>query len=210
MFLLALLAGCNPDTTDTAVTLPPEETDVPLDTDPVNFPDDTSLDSDLDVEPVHTLTMHQFGWWDVTTDAMTGTLRYQEYVDDGAPDNDTADTDPTWPADTELLLLPICDLTLALAGPTSTVVTTCSGCNPAYEITFTYGEGDPSACHDNELPLDGSTRVMAFNPADQQIYMNFGNIDLWLPWYAGTRTVDRVTFNWLATVGVSIDEQMDN
>ncbi len=210
MFLLALLAGCTPETADTSVTLPPEETDIPRDTDPVDFPEDTSLDSDLDVAPVHTLTMHQFGWWDVTPDAMTGTLRYQEYVDDGAPNNDTADTDPTWPLDTELLLLPICDLTITLAGPSAATVPTCAGCETAYEITFTYRAGDVTACHDNELPLDGATRVMAFNPTDQQIYMNFGNIDLWLPWYGGTRTLDRVTFNWLATVGVSIDDMMGN
>jgi hypothetical protein len=199
---LALVLACTPKDTGETVELPPDTDTYPADTDPVEFPEDTSLDSDLNVSPTHTLTMHQWGTWDVSEDdAMTGRLRFQEWVDDAAPDNDTAETDTT--PDTDLPLE--CDLEIALSGAPA-AAPPCSGCDAPWEITFTVVSGTPAKCHDPELPADGTTRVMAWHPSGHEVEMDFGNIGLWLPWYTATKTADTVTFDWTATVGVSIPD----
>lgn len=200
--LLLGLFACTPKAPDTGPGLPPDTDVIPADTDTVSFPEDTSLDSDLNVDPAHTLTMHQWGYWDVSaTDAMTGQLRFQEWIDGAAPNNDTADSDA--PPDTDLPLA--CDLTIALnAVPAS--VAACDGCDAPWEITFTVASGTPGMCHDPELPADQASRLMAWHHSTGEILMNFGNVGLWLPWYKATKTENRIDFDWLATVGVSIPD----
>lgn len=198
--LLAALIACHGAESDTDPGLPPE-TDTPeRDTDPVEFPEDTSLDSDLDVSPQHYLTMYERGYWDVSGD-LAGELHVQEWLDGGRPDTDTADSAP----ETDLPL--DCDVYYTLTGIPAEH--TCSGCDAAWEITFTVLSGTPEMCKDPELMGDGSTRFMAFDPSENAVMMNFGGVGIWLPWYQAAKHDDRVDYTWMATVGVSVEEEDD-
>ena len=59
------LAGCSGNA-DTDPDLPPVDSGTPRDTDISTFPPDTAPDSDISDSPDHTLTMHQWGVWDLT------------------------------------------------------------------------------------------------------------------------------------------------
>lgn len=204
--LLAAIFACS-GADDTDPTLPdPIDTGSPdKDTDVSTFPIDTSGDTDLDVAPRHTLTMHQFGAWDLGPSGgpyttMSGTLRVIEYLDgaqwDTGPDTDgIPDTD----------LPPDCLVVFALSGAPSE--TSCDGCTAAFDVTFALTEGDPSLCRDPELPADGDVRRFGWLPTEDVIVHDYGDIGLWLPWYPGEQLGDRITFDWTATVGVSIEEE---
>lgn len=221
---LGLLLGCTAEDSDSDVSLPPQDTgELPRDTDVVEFPEDTSLDSDLNVEPTHVLTYKQFGYWDVIDGVFSGQLRVVEWVDGDVPDLDTADTDTDTDVieDTDLPLLPTCDLLFALTAVPSPDAT-CAGCEPAWEITYTQipqapaeGEepvlGERINCHDPELPPEGGVRTLAFHPGDGKILLDFQGMSLWLPWFDARRLTEpdpttRIAFEWTAAVGVSIEE----
>lgn len=196
------MAGCTKPADDTGTGLPPADTDFVRDTDVSEFPRDTDVDTAVNEDPLHTVTMHQWGAWSLSPSggpytALTGELRVQEYIDGDRPD--TADTQ----VDTDELLA--CDLVFALVG--AAAESSCDGCAFAFDITFTLVEGNPSECHDPDLPEDGDPLRFGYSAAQQAIVRDYGHIGLWLPWYPADRVGDRVDYDWEATVGVAIEEE---
>lgn len=204
MLLLALFACTGNEESD--ATLPEvEETGVEdPDTDVSQFPIDTSVDTDFDSVPLHTLTLHQWGVWDLANgpsyDGLTGTMWVIEYLD-----GDQWDTGPDTDGIPDTDLPPDCLVTYALTGVPAE--TSCDGCSFAFEVTFAVVEGEVGPCRDPELPEDGETHRFGFRASDDTIVLDYGDIGLWLPWYPAEKVIDQVTFDWRATLGVSIEEE---
>jgi hypothetical protein len=201
------LVGCS-GAKDTDPDLPPvDSADTTRDTDVSTFPPDTSADSDISDSPSNTLTMHQFGQWDLSPGggpytALTGTLTAQEYFDGNAPPTDTDDSD-TVAADTDLPLE--CDVVYNLVG--APALSTCDGCSFAFDITFHVIEGDPTGCRDPEIPQDDGILRFGYDNTQHKILMDYGDIGLWLPWYPARLIQDHVKYDWKATVGVVVEEE---
>ena len=219
MFLF-LAVGCGPSG-ETDVDLP-EESDLPVrETGVSEFPDETDTDTGFVQQPVHLLTMRQWGMWQLSPEGgpystMNGVLRVQEYVDgerpvdtaDTASDTDgSGDTDGSDDTDAptgEPVVLE-CDIVYALTGEPS------QGSYPDYEATFTVNArviaGDLGACHDPDLPYDDENRHQAWDRESGWIVENYGGIGVWLPWYPAEQTRDKVRFEWISTFGVAIEEE---
>jgi len=209
--LICGLAGCPPATVEeTAVELPDTDTWVDTDTGLGSFPVDTALTNSLNDEPEHTLTMNQWGLWELSPPfpstgpytSLTGDFFVQEYIDGEIPD--PLITDP----DDERFIVLECDVVYSITGiPAEEDCTGCSG--HTFVITFAVTSGNPDACHDSDLPRNGDTRTYGFNDGDQSIYHDFQDAGLWFAWYSAIKTGDQVAFDWVVTVGVAIEEEDD-
>ncbi len=205
-----VLMGCPPaDDSDTSVELPPEDSYVDTDTGLGSFPVDTSLSSDINEVPENTVTISQWGEWNLTPflgpyDTLLGTLEVEEYINGEM--EDTAITDTADPRFIELE----CDVEYSMAGIPVEAGEECTGCNGlTFIVTYALIDGDPSQCHDPDLPADGEQRVLGFNGSTGQIEWNFQESGLWFDWYSAEKIGDQVNYEWTVTVGVAIEEDDD-
>lgn len=200
------LVGCAGEDDDPIVALPPVDSERTRDTSS-GFPLDSLGDSAADEAPAHTLTMEQWGLWELSPfggpyTAMVGELRVWEYLDGLRPDSaDTAlDTGMGWE---EALS---CQAVLSLVGEPLDEV--CATCSFGFAVQITLVDGDPSACRDPDMPQDGEERAWAWDEAGL-IWYDYGGSGLWLPWWEAMRSGDSIDFQWTTTVGVVLDEEED-
>jgi hypothetical protein len=231
--LLFLAIGCAPVSDETDAGLP-DESDLPTrETGVSDFPDDTDADTGFVQEPIHVLTVRQWGMWSLSPEGgpyttMVGVLRVQEYLDGARPadtgdtandsgstsdtdtsaDTDTSDTDTS---DTDVPdssgdpVVLDCDVVYSLTGELS------EGEYPDYVATFTVNtrvvSGDVGMCHDPDLPYDDENRHQAWDADSGWIVEDYGGIGVWLPWYPAEQIGDRVRFEWISTLGVAVEEE---
>ncbi len=155
------------------------------------LPTDSAPDLPPDLTPAHWVTLEQQGMWDLEVTApwesMSGTLRIREFVDE---------LDTAAPAYE-------CDVTFALTGPAQDNHS-CDACDFVFAVEHYLQTGDPSSCHDPDVPNDGSVWMMGFDGGTQTIYRNYGGTGLWLPWYEATRNNDIVSFEWTAVLAIEV------
>ncbi len=207
---LAVIAACTGTVEDTAGTLPDIDTSgfIP-DTGGGFEPLDTG-DVVLDEVPLHTVTIRQWGEAALAPNggpytSFAGELTVQEYLDGDIPDPDLEDdTDLDTDSDTDEAPLD-CDLLYALAGVPSDQ--TCSGCEVVFDVQFSLTSGMRDQCHDPFLPQTGDTWTLGFNPTTGQVLRNVGDSGTWLPWYNATLEDDALTYEWQATMGISIEDE---
>ena len=70
--------------------------------------------------------------------------------------------------------------------------------------------GDPTACHDPDLPEDGATWDLGFQAdavaSDDWLVRDRVGV-AWLPWYPALRAGDTVSFDWTAQLGIAVEEE---
>ncbi len=189
-----------------------------------SFPADTFDGGGLDEFPDNTLELRHTGYWDLTPlggpyETLIGDLHIDELID--------GDPDQQW-----------CYALFGLTGfglaPED--YAGCASCDVAFEVEFylveeggfkpfegaepidsgdTYDERDVyevnglDECRSSDLPADGDRWQMGWSEAEQTIYINYFGSDIWLPWYAGEQTLDKVTFAWIEQFGFVVPEMED-
>ena len=184
--LLCLLACTAPE--DSGVSeLPPEESAViPVDSTP--FTVDSGIeDGPSDTVPTHSLLLRHTGFWLLTPlggpyRAITGELLIQEILD----------------GDEEV---PACSLRYALTGTPETEG--CPGCDFSFRVTHYLAEGDPERCQQPDLPAEQEI----FGWKEPNLYLNYAESGLWLPWYEAERVDDELSFSWEQLVGLTVEEE---
>jgi hypothetical protein len=207
---LAFIAACTRAPEDTTATLPDVDTTgfVP-DTGGGFEPVDTG-DVVLNEVPLHTVTIRQWGTSVMAPEggpytSLAGELTVQEYLDGDIPDPDfEEDTDLDTDRDTDEARLD-CDLLYALAGVPSEQ--TCAGCAFVFDVQFSLTSGTRDTCHDPFLPQTGDTWTLGFIPTTGEVHRNVGDSGTWLPWYNATLEDNALTYEWLATLGISIEDE---
>ncbi len=203
---LAVISACTGTVEDTTATLPDVDTSgfVP-DTGGGFEPLDTG-DVVLDEVPLHTVTIRQWGTAVMAPDggpytSLAGELTVQEYLDGDVPDPDLEDdTD----LDTDEAPLD-CDLLYTLAGVPADG--TCVGCSFAFDVQFSLTSGTQDQCHDPFLPQTGDTWTLGFNPTTGEVMRNIGGSGTWLLWYSASLENDALTYEWQASMGISIEDE---
>lgn len=187
------LQGCEPKPDDTAAIGLPDETGTPPDpSETADLVLDTYAGGLTDETPEHTLTLDQAGVWSLTPrggpwTALTGDLTITELLDGD-------------------LELPACEATFALTGEEAEPAG-CDTCDAAFSILFYLSDGDPDACMDPDIPLDGETRIYGWSAVDETIYFNYYGSGVWVPWYEATLDEDTLTVAWTADLGVVVEEE---
>jgi hypothetical protein len=209
--LLPLIACTGPDAPG-PVDIPTDDGTVSSD-DTAYFTFDTAVDTGLNETPVNTLTFVQEGRWEMSPvggpyTSAVGVFRVLEYQDDMLPPEDTGapEEDPEEGEEIELPEGVVCEATFALTGQ---VVEGCPTCDFSFDFLFYVMDGDPELCQDTDMPLHGETRRYGFDVDAKTIYYDYGNSDLWLEWWHGTRQGDKVFFDWESTVGWIPPEEDD-
>ncbi|MCB9759596.1 MAG: hypothetical protein H6739_07120 [Alphaproteobacteria bacterium] len=208
VFIPALAVACQGPEDDNPVGIPPVDSDDTLLTDDSSgFPIDTSPDSGFDLSPNHTLTIEQWGEWELSPfggpyTALVGELRAWEYLDSQRPPEDSADTGD-YPADALL-----CDVTFSLVGAPSEEA--CAGCDFTFDVDFYLVDGNPDDCRDPDMPAHGDTRRYGFSSSAEQLLYDFGDAGQWLPWWDAWRAGDSVYFQWVATLGIAIEDDEED
>jgi hypothetical protein len=199
--LLALAAlGCNGDEPP-GTTPPTVDTDtgepqiLPLDS--FALPEDTAPEVIPDLTPDHYVILTQVGLWNLGNasapwGSVSGTLRVREFVDA----LDTAE--PVYECNVEYTL-------------TGTEVTPhdCPGCDFVMAVEHYVVSGDPSACHDPDVPLDGAVRHLGYENGAQKLLFDYYGSGVWLPWYDADRTGQVVDFEWTAQLGIELPDSAD-
>lgn len=211
------LIGCGADGSDSDIGLPPADSDDLLrDTGVSDFPDDSAFDSDLQISPLHLLTLRQWGWLEPALagyDSVVGELRAWEYLDGmrpPEPDTDTAvpPVDTDIPADPDYVM--VCDLVFNVYGEPSEPA--CDDCAWSFEVTFALVSGDRGACYDEDLPQDGDVWDLGYDSMSGWVVNEVGGLGQWLPWWRAEPIpdVERLLFSYQSTRGVSVEEEEDN
>ncbi len=195
-----LLGACKASDGDSGGGTLPAESGSPSggDSGQPSFTHDTFRpDSGLDLVPEVTLGLRHVGRWDQTPvggpyAAMTGELDVEELLD-GNPAR------------------PWCRASFALTGLVIGADAGCDNCDTAYEIEFFLVSEGPTVeeqedevmvggladCYSPDLPSDGERWRMAWSEIDAEIYLDFYGSGIWLPWYAGESSHDRIDFSWV-------------
>lgn len=201
MILLLLACKSEEPPTPTPATATPPPTVPWVDTG-IFRPSDTGEDPTLDDDvPDHTLEVVHSGYWErsgTPYDAVVGELHVREILDGYVPD--TSDTGDQL----------ACDVRWFVTGTPDSIVHTCPGCDPGWEVTFTYDEASVSTlalCNDRELPDDGSVWHLALHPGDGVIYYNWFGSGVWLPWWNAEEVGDRVDYGWQGQIAVGVEEE---
>lgn len=198
------VCGCEPGDDDSPVPLPPIDSEAPPDTG--GFPIDTSPETGIDEAPLHTLTIEQWGTWELAPFGgpyltMTGVFEVSEYLDNQRPpEPEDSEAVADYPADALR-----CSARFSLVG--SLAEDPCPGCDVTFAVEYYLTEGDPEPCRDPDMPSHGDVRRYGFSEADELIYLDYGDAGLWLPWWMAIRAGDSVNFSWLATYGVFVEEE---
>jgi len=199
-----LFVGCSKAAPTDTSALPPQDTATRDTGTPWEFVDTGGAANPNDT-PTHTLTLEEWGDWTLSPPAATtytslsGSLKVQEYLDGLRPDTgDTADTAaPTVVLD--------CDVVYQVSGvPDDTA--TCADCDFTFRIEFALLSGDPSQCHDPDLPQHQDQWTVGYDAATGKLMRDYGDTGLWFPWYDATMDGDVLTLAWEVTVGVSVQE----
>lgn len=205
--MLALLIACSETPADTGFALPDEPEGFEPDSSEGFEPLDTG-DTVMDEVPEHTLTVRQWGTVLLSPargpyTSFAGTLSVQEYLDGDIPPRQIeGDTD----IDTDTERVPLdCELEYALDGVPSEA--TCPGCSSVFDVQFSLLSGDPAGCHDPDLPAHSATWTLAWHAADGQLQRDVGQSGVWQPWYRASIDDDVLTYEFLATLGVFIDDE---
>lgn len=201
--MLLLLAACGTD----EPTAPPIVDDpTPAPTEPwvdsgVYRPDDTgsvALGNDV---PAHLLSIEHGGYWEQSGtpyDALVGRLVVVERVDGYRPD--TSDTGDQL----------ACDVGFFLTGTPEVSLHPCADCDTIWRVTFTQ---DPASitgtedCLDPEIPMDGESWVMAYDPVQGEILFDYHGTGVWIPWWPAAESGDRIDFGWTGVLAVAIEEE---
>lgn len=198
----SLFVGCSgAGEGDTSIDLPEDDT-APADTgEPWEFVDTGGGDT-LDDVPLDTLTLREWGSLLLSPTGgpytgLSGELRVQEYENGVRPD--TADTDA------EPVVL-ACDVVYTVAG-VPFAGTPCDGCSPTFRVEFSLISGNPSLCHDPELPDNEDQWTLGWRDGDDELVKDWGDAGLWQHWAPGLLESDTVTFLWEVTVGVALEEE---
>lgn len=163
----------------------------PVDTAQVTLGDDV---------PAHLLSIEHQGYWERSGspyDALVGRLEVMERVDGYRPD--TSDTGDQLE----------CDIGFFLTGTPEVSLAPCTDCDGIWRVTFTYDPesiSGPEGCRDPELPTDGETWVMAYDPVQGDILFDYYGSGVWIPWWPAAESGDRVDFGWTGTVAIAIEE----
>lgn len=202
--VLVGLFGCEPKDGDSVVPLPPIDSEAPPDTG--GFPLDTSPETGLDETPLHTLTIEQAGVWDLEPFGgpyltLTGRFEVAEYLDGQRPP-DPQDTAAVADYPEDALR---CSATFSLVG--SVAEESCDTCDFAFTLEYYLLDGDPEPCRDPDMPAHGDVRTYGFSSDEGVLYLNYGDSGLWLPWWQAARLGDEVRFDWMATYGITIEEE---
>lgn len=214
--LLLALVGCKKSDGDSGTaTLPPETGDPSsgggTDT-AASFTDGSYIpDTGYNQAPELTLSISHVGHWQQTPvggpyTAMTGEMVVEELVD-GNPND------------------PWCRATLALTGLALDEGDGCASCDASFLVEFfVVAEGateeeqedDPdvtigglSDCFSPDLPEGGDRWRMGWSELEGQIYFDFYDSGIWLPWYGGESSFDRVEFSWITSAGFHMPEEDD-
>lgn len=201
------LTGCNNGGDDSAadVGLPPE------DTSSVEYlEDDSWADTDTGInssytneEPPYTLSMSHTGHWDLLPlggpfTSMVGDLVVTEVLDGDK-------------------LTPWCQVTFSLTGQAADDI--CPTCDFGFIILFYLAdEGDKKNdkvggledCQSPHLPADGDVRTLAYSDSENMIYYNYGDTNIWVPWYEATQLRDELNFVWEDAAGFIGVPEEDN
>lgn len=214
---LGLVTACTPDEVeDTGPDLPDTDTEWHDTGEPWEYVD-TGGGLNIDDVPDHLLTIRQWGSWNMGPptgpyNTLSGDLLVQEYLDGFRPDTgDTGGPPPIDTADTGLTLEEglVCDATYNVAGVPVTAGEECAGCSFTFLVQFSLVDGDPSTCHDPNLPSTGDEWAMGYHPGDEVILVNLGDSGLWTPWYNAVLAGDIVDYLWEVEVGIAIEEEED-
>lgn len=206
--LLLVTVACTGAEDDGVVPIPVEDSEDWEDTGSSTFPIDTNPDSGLDISPEHTLTLEQWGRWELSPfggpyERLVGELHVWEYLDGVRPDTGIETGLDTGLSEEEALL---CDLTWSLIGDVAEVA--CDDCLFAFDVEFFLVEGDASTCRDPDMPEEGEVRRYGYD-TDGVIWHDYGGSGVWLPWFVAERNGDTITFSWLLTLGVGLEEEED-
>lgn len=160
----------------------------------VFIPEDTSATGPPNLEPAHWVYMSQIGSWTLGSASppfgdLAGTLRIQEYVD-------TLDT-----------ALPVyeCNVLYSLTG-TEVANHTCPTCSFVMDVEHYVTSGDPTGCHDPDVPFTGTVWQLGLDEGAGKILLNYYGTDVWLDWYDATRAGASVSFQWEATLAIEIED----
>ena len=206
LFVIPLVAGLgctNTGDTGTPSTLPSQ------DTDSIEYIDEDSwVDTDTgisgsypDETPPYTLTMSHTGSWDLLPiggpfTSMVGSLEIVELLDANE-------------------MQPWCKATFSLTG--QSVDDICPTCDFGFIILFyLVDEGDKKDkevglledCQSPGLPADGEVRTLAYSESDSMLYYNYGDTNIWIPWYEANQLRDELNYAWTATAGfIGVEEE---
>jgi hypothetical protein len=160
----------------------------------VFIPQDTSATGPPNLEPAHWVYMSQIGSWTLGAASppytnVSGTMNITEYVD-------TLDT-----------ALPVyeCNVDYALSGDEVTNHT-CPTCSFVMNVEFYVSSGDPTGCHDPDVPFAGTQWELGMDEAAGKILLNYYGTDVWLDWYDATKAGAIVNFSWEATLAIELED----
>lgn len=199
--LFSALAACQappPDNNGTTTLTGTTETTPTTSSTSTTFPTETTFGGPNDEEPDHWLHVTELGDWSLTPaggpyTGLSGTLMLEEIVDE-------LDTEEG----------PDCLVTWTLDGTEPTIPGTCPSCDPSILVNFTVATGDTSTCQSPDMAPtnpDQSWR-MAWHPGEQTIYRDMNATGVWVPWWTGTRAGDVITFQFLDSYPIFVDEEM--
>ena len=214
--LLLGLGACGGDKGDSGTATLPPETGAPSGGDggdtAEDFTDGSYVpDTGYNQVPETTLAIAHIGHWQQTPvggpyAAMTGEIVIEELLNGN-------------PAD------PWCRATFALTGLALDAGDGCDSCDASYLVEFFLvsegvseeeAEEDPDLviggladCYSPDLPQSGDRWRMGWSELDGQIYFDFYDSGIWLPWYGGESNFDRVEFSWVTTAGFHLPEMDD-
>jgi hypothetical protein len=204
LLLLALgLGGCEKNTVP-GTTLTTNDTDsgepmiLTITDTSVFIPQDTSAAGPPDLTPDHWVYMSQIGSWNMASASppygdLAGTMRITEYVD-------TLDT-----------ALPVyeCNVTYSLTG-SEAGSHTCASCDFAVNVEFYVTAGDPSGCHDPDVPYTGTVWQLGMDEAAGALLLNFSGTDVWVNWFDATKAGATVSFSWETTLAIELEDTGGN
>ncbi len=157
------------------------ETDTVPTTSSTTFPYDTGFGGIQEPSPDHHLYVNEIGWWDLTgqADAFSGQISLQEYVDE-----------------LDIEEGPDCFVTWSWTGQ-NRPIHNCTDCAFVMDVSYSVQSGDLSTCQAPDLPSEDDPWQMGWVPTTNKIVLNVGDTGVWVPWYDGVRSGDRVdiTFN---------------
>lgn len=203
---LYLLIACGEKQSDNA-TLPPQDTAEETASYEPSFELEPSSEGNeaFDESPQQMLNIQHAGIWNLSPAAgpynsMYGELNIQELING-------------------YTVVPYCDFTFGVTGYVTENI--CDTCDFGFDIDFFVLEPDApseedeeiivpddfpqaeeiSDCFSPELPAHQETRTLAYSFADEMLYFNYHNTDIWVPWYPAVFLSDTLEVFFQEDVG---------
>jgi hypothetical protein len=203
--LLSLAVLCMPACTEPEQTAElPDVDDGSLDSAAPSFAVDTSIyDTGFNEQMVQQLQLFHEGAWEMSPPSGPYTVLYGELevmeVIDGK-------IDPPW-----------CSFTFALTGYISDEL--CDTCDIAFDVSFyLLDDGEEpdeeemdaenperayelDDCLTPDMPAHEEIRTLGYSAFEEQIYFDYYDSGIWIPWYEASQILDSVSFEWEHTIG---------